>query len=324
MPKADSIAAVRRSHRAHRTVRLPALAIAAATIAGASCAGERPARDARTWQASSPRRVIRITGSDTMVNLVQAWAEYYAQVRPQVVIQVAGGGTGVGIAGLIEGLVDVAAAGRELRPDEVQRIRAHAGAEPSEYVVALDAVAVYVNETNPLEVLGLDELADIYGDGGRLERWSQLGVAHPRCPSDRIVRVSRQNNSGTYAYFRDVVLGRKREYRLGSVDQSGSKDVVALVAHTPCAIGYSGMAFVTPGARTLALRRTPHAPAIRPLAATTSQGSYPLVRPLLLYTARAPTGHIREFLEWVIGADGQALVGRMRFVPVPRVAAEEE
>ena len=115
--------------------------------------------------------------------------------------------------------------------------------------MGLDALAVYIHDSNPLKEIALDELAEIYGDEGKLTKWSQLGIKNAACSSDEILRIGRQNNSGTYAYFREAVLGRTREFKLGSVDQSGSKDVVELVSRTPCAIGYSGMAYGAPGAR---------------------------------------------------------------------------
>jgi phosphate transport system substrate-binding protein len=270
--------------------------------------------------ASSTRSVIRITGSDTMVNLVQAWAENYAKVRPTVSVQVAGGGSGVGIAGLIDGVLDIAAAGREVTADEIQRASAHNGSAPREFTVARDALAVYVNEHNPLDSISIEELAEIYGEGGQLQRWSQLGVRNPACRTDDIIRVGRQNNSGTYAYFREVILGGQREYALGSIDQSGSKDVVGLVSHTPCAIGYSGMAFATRGARALRISTAKGTPAIAPTAEAVIDGSYPIARPLYLYTPGEPPSHTKDFLGWVLGRDGQEIVREVGFVPVPTIA----
>ena len=149
----------------------------------------------------------------------------------------------MGIAGLIDGILDVASSSREMEPDEISRAKTRNGAEPTEYRVALDALAIYVQAGNPIEVVSLEELAEIYGEGGKILKWSELGITNAACASGEIIRVSRQNNSGTYVYFREVVLGREREFRLGSIDQSGSKDVVTLVSRTPCAIGYSGMAY---------------------------------------------------------------------------------
>jgi phosphate transport system substrate-binding protein len=262
------------------------------------------------------RAVIRITGSDTMVNLVQAWAENYKQARPDVSVQVAGGGSGVGIAGLSQGILDIAAASREMGIAEMNRATAHNGTQPQEFTVALDALAVYVHKDNPLDSISIEELAEIYGEGGRTEKWSQLGIRNPACKSDVIIRVSRQNSSGTYAYFREVVLGHERELKLGSIDQSGSKDVVALVSRTPCAIGYSGMAFAVIGVRALKVSKKKGGPTVLPTADAAISGSYPIARRLYLYVPGEPMGETKAFLHWVLGIDGQQIVRKVGFVPV--------
>jgi phosphate transport system substrate-binding protein len=267
--------------------------------------------------AGSSRPVIRITGSDTMVNLVQAWAEHYKEVRPTVSVQVSGGGSGVGIAGLIDGTLDIAAASREMKADERRRATAQNAAEPWEFTVALDALAVYVHKDNPLDAISIEDLAEIYGERGNIVKWSQLAVHHRACASDQVIRVGRQNNSGTYSYFRDVVLGGTREYKMGSIDQSGSKDVVALVSRTPCAIGYSGISYATAGVRPLELSAKKGAPAIMPSEETVVNGSYPIARPLYFYTAREPAGQVRQFLDWVLAPDGQQIVRNLGFVPAP-------
>jgi phosphate transport system substrate-binding protein len=266
---------------------------------------------------------IRITGSDTMVNLVQAWAENYKQKRPDVAVQVAGGGSGVGIAGLIDGILDIAASSREIEPGEVERATQRNGVKPSEFKVALDGLAIYTHRSNPIEQISIEELADVYGEGGTTLNWSQLGVMNPSCRSDEIIRVSRQNNSGTYVYFREALLGTSRELKMGSIDQSGSKDVVVLVSRTPCAIGYSGMAYVIPEVKRLKLSRKKGEPSVYPSAQTAIEGTYPLARPLYLFTREAPKGAVLEFIEWVLGEEGQRLVNDIGYVPVKNVDTEK-
>jgi phosphate transport system substrate-binding protein len=260
--------------------------------------------------------VIRITGSDTMVNLVQAWAENYRKKRPDISVQVAGGGSGVGIAGLIDGILDIAAASREMEPNEIERARQKSGKKPVEHTVALDALSVYVHKTNPLDALAIDDLAEIYGDKGTINKWSQVGVKNAGCTSDDIIRVSRQNNSGTYVYFREAVLGKTREYKQGSIDQSGSKDVVTLVGKTPCAIGYSGMAYATPDVKALKLAKKKGDPAIAPTMAAAMDKTYPLARALYLYTSGEATGNVKDFLDWVASPEGQQIVTNVGFVPI--------
>jgi phosphate transport system substrate-binding protein len=261
--------------------------------------------------------VIRITGSDTMVNLIQAWAENYRKVRPDVSVQVAGGGSGVGIAGLINGILDIAASSRHMEPNETERATAAAGVPPEGFTVGLDALAVFVHKDNPLASTSIPELADVYGEGGQTERWSGLGQTNPACPSDKIIRVSRQSNSGTYVYFQEALLGRTRELKLGSIDQSGSKDVVTLVSRTPCAIGYSGMAYATPGVRTLAIAKKRGEQPVLPTPATALDGSYAIARPLFLYTRGTPVGSVRNFIDWTLSDEGQRVVEELGFVRAP-------
>jgi phosphate transport system substrate-binding protein len=293
------------------TRRIPVL-LASIALACSSCG---------SWSipapAGSERRIIRITGSDTMVNLLQAWAEEYRHAQPAVMVQVAGGGSGVGIAGLIGGTLDVAAASREMRPSERQHVLERFGLPPQELAVARDALAVYVHASNPLDTITLPQLAEIYGERGNIRRWSQLGIAHAGCSSGEIVRVGRQNNSGTFAYFRDVVLGR-REYEMGSIDQSGSKDVVALISRTPCAIGYSGAAFAIHGVSALKVAARPELTAAAPNRDSVLRGIYPLARPLYLYTGGPPNQNVRDFLGWVLDRDGQRVVTDLGFMPPDR------
>jgi len=294
----------------------PIALLASVVCLSVACSGGEK-RDAGSAPPPSTGVVIRITGSDTMVNLVQAWAENYKKKRPDVSVQVAGGGSGVGIAGLIDGILDLAASSREMEPAELERAtQKHSGVKPKEYAVALDALSVYVHKDNPIDAMAIEDLAEIYGDKGKIDKWSQLGVKVPGCTSDTIVRVGRQNSSGTYVYFREAVLGRQREYKLGSIDQSGSKDVVALVGRTPCAIGYSGMAYATPEVKTVKLAKQKGQPPVAPSAATAMDKSYPLARALYFYSPGEPKPHVKEFLDWVLSPEGQKIVSDIGFVPV--------
>jgi len=189
------------------------------------------------------RQVIQNKGSDTLVNVAQAWAEAYQTVNPSVVVAVSGGGSGTGIAALINGTVDLANASRAIKDKEAEQAKKN-GHDPIQHVVGYDALAVYLHPDNPIDTLSLNQLAEIYADGGSYHSWTDLGVEVPGCQDQEIVVVSRQNNSGTYAYFREAVLG-DADFRLGTRDMHGSKDVVDLVENTPCAIGYSGLAYAT-------------------------------------------------------------------------------
>jgi phosphate transport system substrate-binding protein len=258
---------------------------------------------------------IRVEGSDTMVNVAQAWAEEYHKKAPAISVQVLGGGSGVGIASLISGNCDLANTSRKMNANELKRTKAKRGIDALEFVVGYDALAVYVHKDNPLEEISLAQLAEIYGEGGKITKWSEMGVKVP-AHSDEIIRVSRQNSSGTYAYFREIVLGSHRDYKLRSIDQSGSKDVVALVGKTPGAIGYSGMGYKTPDVKMLKISKAPGQPAIAPTLENAKQGLYPITRPLQIYSAGEPTGATKQYLDWIMSPDGQQIVKELGYIPL--------
>lgn len=300
-----------------QTIRTPRLALVACVLGMMwACSGGGSRETSTATATPAAGAVVRITGSDTMVNLVQAWAENYRKKKPDVSVQVAGGGSGVGIAGLIDGILDLAAASREMEPKEIERAVQKNNHKPIEYSVALDALSVYVHKDNPIDTLSLEEIAEIYGDHGTIEKWSQLGAKVPGCDSDTIVRVGRQNSSGTYVYFREAVLGAKREYKLGSIDQSGSKDVVVLVGRTPCALGYSGMAYITPEVKALKVSKKKGEPAVAASKESAMNKTYPLARALYFYSPGEPKPQVKEFLDWVLSPEGQQIVSGVGFVPV--------
>lgn len=263
----------------------------------------------------SSRTLIQNKGSDTLLSVAQAWAEAYRDVDANVAVAVTGGGSGTGISALINGTVDIANSSRSIKDKEREHAK-KAGQDPVEHVVGYDALAVYVHHDNPLSEMTIATLQAIYGEGGELEKWSQLGVEVPGCPSDEIIRVSRQNNSGTFAYFKEAVLGKKGEYKLGSRDMHGSKDVVDLVEKTPCAIGYSGLAYATDHIKMPCVKKSDDAPCVAPAVDTAVDRTYPIARPLLLYTNGQPTGKVGEYMNWVMGDKGQCILKNAGYAPV--------
>jgi phosphate transport system substrate-binding protein len=289
---------------------LPALVAVAPLIALASCGGggQSTARPAKT--------IIQDKGSDTMVNVAQVWAEEYGKVARDVEVEVSGGGSGVGIAALVKGAVDVANASRDIKPSEAEQASRNTGKSPVEFTVGFDALAVYVHKDNPLSEITVEQLTDIYAEGGQVTRWSELGVKIPGADDDTIVRVSRQSSSGTYEFFREHALGNK-DFRLGSRDLNGSKEVVELVGGTPTAIGYSGMGYATPAVKMLKVASKPGAPAVAPTVAAVHDKSYPLARSLHLYTLGEPQGAVKQYIDWILSDAGQKVVEDSGYVPVP-------
>ena len=260
------------------------------------------------------RAVIQNRGSDTLLNVAQAWAEAYAAVNADVAVAVTGGGSGTGISAMINGTVDIANASRKMRESEIELAREN-GVEPIEFIVGYDALAVYLHEDNPIDGLSLAQLQGIYGEGGTITQWSDLGVSVPGCDSDEIVLVSRQNNSGTYVYFKETVLGDDTEYKLGSRDMHGSKDVVDLVENTPCAIGYSGLAYATEHVGMPCVTVEDGGDCVEPTIATAVDGSYPIARPLMMYTAGQPQGAVKDYMDWILSAEGQCVILERGYAP---------
>jgi phosphate transport system substrate-binding protein len=283
------------------------LGAALAVCAIAGCAKQQAAEQQHT--------AIQVKGSDTMVNVAQAWAEEYKKVAPNVDIEVSGGGSGVGIAALEKGTIDIANASRNMKPEEIEQAKRNTGKEPKEFVVAFDALAVYVHKDNPIEEISFDQLAQIFAEGGTVTKWSQLGVKIPGAANDEIVRVSRQSSSGTYEFFREHVLSKK-DFKLGSRDMNGSKEVVELIGSTKTAIGYSGMGYATAAVKKLRVSRKTGEPAIEPSVENTLDKSYPIARSLLIYTLGEPQGEVKRYLDWILSPDGQRLVEENGYVPL--------
>lgn len=253
------------------------------------------------------RTVLQNKGSDTLVNVAQAWAEAYQTVNTDVAVAVSGGGSGTGIAAMINGTVDIANASRKMKDKELKQAQKR-GQNPIEHIVGYDALAVYLHKDNPAKSLSFEQLNDIYSRKGKAKKWSDLGLKVPGCDSDEIVVVSRQNNSGTYAYFKKAVLGKKGKYRSGTLDMHGSKDVVDLVEKTPCAIGYSGLAYATDHLKTACIIGDKGGDCVIPSVPTASDGSYPIARPLFMYTNGEPQGAIKEYMDWIMSDVGQCII----------------
>ncbi len=263
--------------------------------------------------SASPELYIENKGSDTIVNLALAWAERYQEIEPQVRISVTGGGSGTGIAALLNGTVDIANASRQIKSEEVKTAESN-GISPVEFVIARDAIAVIVHPDNPVTQLTLQQISDIYS--GKIRNWTEVGG------EDRpIVRLSRETNSGTHVYFLEEVLrlGEKENKTLFSRDTlllPSSEGIIAEVRQNPNAIGYDGLGYVPHDLKVIAIAPDANSPYVRPSVDTVNDLTYPIARDLYMYTAGEPTDAIRVYLDWILGPEAQQIVADLGFVPI--------
>ena len=255
---------------------------------------------------------IQNTGSDTLLNLALAWAERYMVEHPDVRISVTGGGSGTGIASLINGTTQIANASREMSAEEVEQARKN-GINPVRFTVALDAIAVVANLENPVSGLTIPQLSDMYT--GKITRWSEVGG-----PSWPVVLLSRESNSGTYLYFLEQVVRRgnakgKELFSPETLLMPSSQGISSEVQQNPNTIGYDGLGYVTAEQKTIAVARSANGPFVTPSVKTVLDKTYPISRPLFMYTAGEPTGAVKSYLDWVQGA-GQKLVRDVGYVPL--------
>ena len=300
----------RRSHRIspRRLLLVAGLFVLLVSWALGGCAGTGE----ETGTDDGAAQTIENKGSDTLVNLALAWAETYMEQRPRVRISVTGGGSGTGIAALINGTVDIANASRQMKSEEVEAAEAN-GTTPVEFVVARDAIAVVIHPSNPVDSLTFEQIGDIYT--GRVTNWEEVGG------EDRpIVLLSRESNSGTYVYFLENVVrvgsgDSEALFSPGTLLMPSSEGITAEVSQNPNAIGYDGLGYVTPEQKVVAVSEDPAGSFVLPSVATVNDGSYPIARPLYMYTAGEPTGLIATYLEWV-RSEGQTVVPELGFVPL--------
>ena len=263
------------------------------------------------------RTLIQNRGSDSMATAVVEWAEQYTQDNKTVGLVVSGGGSGTGIAALINGIVDVANASRTMNRREINLAREH-GIAPVQHIVGYDAVAIYVHKDNPVKSLSFSQLQDIYGEGGKADSWADLRLAVPGCRDQNIVRIGRQNSSGTYSYLRENILDGSR-IKPGTLEAQASKDLVALVAKTPCAIGYSSFAYATPDVKVVCITEHSNEPCVMPSISGITERSYPISRPLYMYTKVPASGEVKRYLDWILGDAGQCILLRHHYAPVRAV-----
>src|SRR5215204_6313272 len=264
-----------------------------------------PASSATETASDSSAAYIENKGSDTIVNLALAWAEKYQSDHPNVRISVTGGGSGTGIASLVNGTVDVANASRQIKSEEIDQAKSN-GIDPVEHIIARDAIAVIVNPENPVHELTLKQISDMYS--GKISNWSEVGG------EDRpIVRLSRETNSGTHVYFLETVLrlGNGEDKTLFSTDTlllPSSEGIIAEVRQNQNAIGYDGLGYVPKDLKMIALAKEEGGAYVLPSIPTVNDKTYPIARDLYMYTDGEPTGIVKDYLDWILGSEAQQIV----------------
>ncbi len=280
-----------------------ALAISALALAGCGGAGSQADQESSGEGAAQQLEgQITIQGSDTMLNIGTAWAEAFMDENPGVDVQVQGGGSGTGIAALINGTVDFANASRGMKDSEIEEAKAK-GVDPIEHKVAIDGIAVIVHPNNPVEGLTKDQLGAIYR--GEITNWKEVGG-----PDEAIVLLSRDSSSGTYEYFKEEVVGEDKEYAASALLQPSTQAIVDEVKNNDAAIGYVGLGYVTSDVKVLAID------GVKASIETAKDGSYPIARYLYMYSDGEVTGLLKAYLDWILGPEGQKLVADEGFVPL--------
>ncbi|MBS7650645.1 MAG: PstS family phosphate ABC transporter substrate-binding protein [Candidatus Bathyarchaeia archaeon] len=269
-------------------------------------------------QTKTEKQLVNQKGSDTLLVLAQIWAEVYMAKNPNVQITVSGGGSGTGIAALINKQIDMADASREIKDKEIKDAKAR-GVEPVEWKVAIDGISVIVHPSNPLDKITLDQLKAIYN--GSYTNWRQLGG-----PDKPINTYGRQSNSGTYVYWQEHIL-QNQNYRTDMQSLNGNADIVEAVSKDPASIGYVGVAYAAArpkDVKTLSVQEKAESPAYPPTPENIVNKKYPISRYMYIYTDGIPKGAVREYLKFIISDEGQRIVEQVEYIPLPEQIRKEQ
>jgi phosphate transport system substrate-binding protein len=249
---------------------------------------------------------ITVKGSDTLVILAQRWAEIYMKEHPETSIQVTGGGSGVGIAALINGTTDIANASRPIKSTEVEKLKARYNTLGVEIPCAKDGITIFLNEENKVQELTLQQLSDIYK--ARITNWKDLGG------DDAPIKLyGRENSSGTYVYFQEEVV--KGDYASTCQTLPGTAAVVNAVKKDKNGIGYGGAAYAK-GVKHCKVKKDAKSAALLPTTENIANNSYPISRYLYMYLKSRPTGDIKKYIDWILSPAGQKVVVEVGYFPV--------
>ena len=254
-------------------------------------------------------KAITIKGSDTMVILGQRWAETYMSEHPGARVQVTGGGSGTGIAALINGGTDICESSRPMKDSERAQVKQRHGKDVKEIPVALDGLAIYVHTSSPLKSISKSQVKGIYT--GRITNWREVGGK-----DSRIIAYSRENSSGTYVFFKEHVLDNE-DFAATVQTLPGTAAVVNAVSKDPASIGYGGIAYAS-GIRSLPVQGDAGSEPVPATLENVASGRYPLSRNLFFYTSGEPTGEVKAFIDWVLGPRGQEVCEKVGHYPLPK------
>lgn len=261
-------------------------------------------------RGDSDTTTIKVAGSDTMLQVGLSWGAAYKKATPGVAVSVAGEGSSTGFVALIDDTADLSHSSRAIKPSEAKAIKDKRGEEAVEHIVGYDGIAVFVHKDNPVKSISLPKLKEIWAEGGTIANWNEIGGSDAE-----IQRAGRANNSGTYGFFQKAVLGKGVEFKPKTAGMAGSSAVVEFCSTTPSAIGYSGMSYINDHVGALSISADEDSEAFAPTIKNVKNKSYPIARPLYIYTVGEPEGAVKEYLDWIKGEAGQAVVAEQGFVP---------
>jgi phosphate transport system substrate-binding protein len=259
-----------------------------------------------TGTAFMQQTKITVKGSDTMVILAQRWAEIYMTKNLSVSIQVTGGGSGVGIAALINGTTDIATSSRPIKSTEVEKLKERYNTLGVQIPCAKDGITIFLNESNKVKELTLKQLSDIYQ--AKVTNWKQVGG------EDAPIKLyGRENSSGTYTFFKDEVI--KGDYAASCQTLPGTAAVVNAVKKDKYGIGYGGAAYAT-GVKHCLVKKDDRTPGTQPTAENIAKNEYPITRYLYLYMRNKPTGEMKKYIDWILSSEGQKIITEVGYFPV--------
>lgn len=263
-------------------------------------------------EGANSTATLKVSGSNTMAQVSTAWAEAF----PGGKVSVGGGGSGIGISELTEGRIDICASSRPMKPEEMAKVKEKQGKEPVQFVVGYDALAIFVHPENPIKEMSIDQLTEIYAEGGTITNWEQVAPGGLTGP---MTILGRENTSGTYEYFHDAIVGKNdagesRKFRSNISTQSSSQSIIDNLATVKSAIGYDGMAFKNDKVNWLAISNKSGDPAVLPNADDARSGKYPIARKLYLYTIGEPAGATKEFIDFALSEEGQKILAGTGYV----------